>query len=96
VARSADQDRREEFAQEMGFDTYAHYQTAYREHRDYLSDRGFDASVSQLQQMTQFGEEFDPTDNEMTRQELRDWFDEYVGGTEQEFYDWLHDLYINA
>jgi hypothetical protein len=90
---SADQDRRNEFAQEHGFDSYYQYQRSYRETRDAFEERGMEVGVSQIQEATFFAETFDPTDNDLSRQELRDWFDEYVGGSDQDFWDWLGDLY---
>jgi hypothetical protein len=90
---SAAQDRRNEFAAEHGFDSYYQYQQAYREQRDHFIERDMEVGVSEIQEATFFAEAFDPTDNDLSRDELRDWFDEHIGGDEQDFYDWLGDLY---
>lgn len=85
--------RRSEFAREQGYDTYAQYQRAYREIRDRMEERESPWSVEQLQQATAFKETFDPANNVMKEPELRAWFDEYIGGDEDDYWDWLHDLY---
>lgn len=88
------QEQRDALAQEYGYDTYYEYRQAYGETRDHLEGIGIEADRGQILDELEFRDSFDAADSGYTRDELREWFDEhYPDGSDQDFYDWLGDLY---
>lgn len=93
MARSPGQAGRDEYAAEHGFDSYNDFRVARDNIRDEMEERGSDISWEQANTLLDFQQGFDPNNNELSREELREWFYENVMDDEQAFYDWLHEMY---
>jgi len=91
---SRDQDRRNEFAQEQGYDTYAQYQAEYREIRDTQREAGVERDPAEIREMLSFERDFESlSEDERKHDALQEWFYEHFGEDEAAFYAYLHSLY---
>jgi hypothetical protein len=104
----ADQSRRDEFAQEQGYDTYYEYRNAQaqeagwdsysaqragmRDAREAMDEMGVDWDLAERTDYAEFVRDFD--EGVYDRDALRDIFDAYFpDGSDDEFYDWLTLMY---
>lgn len=82
---------RVEAAQERGYDSLYDQTVSRREAREFIEDHGGDPSRENVWAVAEFQYAFD--EGQFDRDSLRDFFDEYIGGSDDDFYDWLAELY---
>lgn len=90
MARS-DYQSRNEAAIERGYDSLYDQTVSRREAREFLEDHGLLENRQQVWDLADFNHAFG--EGEYSRDELRDWYDENIGGDENDFYEWLAELY---
>ena len=83
----AEYERRQELAEERGFGSFYDMRSSLESVRDRYESLDFDDRLT----VAQF--EYDYTDGDMSRDELRAFFDDNIGGDDDAFYDWLQSLY---
>lgn len=84
---------RNEAAIERGYDSLWDQTESRRDAKEFLEDQGIDYSRDDVWAVADFHNDFVPGDYEGRIDELHDFFDEYVGGDDEAFYDWLDSLY---
>lgn len=82
---SAEYERRQEAAEARGFDSFYDQRSAVEDVRDRFGD------IDDALAVAMFENGF--AEGDYDRDSLRDFFDEFIGGDDQDFYDWLEDLY---
>lgn len=89
---SAEYERRDELAQERGFDSF-YEERSYREDaREFLDDRGIDYDRDDVLAYAQFDASF--VEGEWERDDLQEWFFEHFPDADMnDFWDWLDELY---
>jgi hypothetical protein len=87
------QQRREDYADEHGYDSYYELRTARDEYRENMALRGTELDAYEALSLMDFGANFD-IDDMPSREALLDaWHDEFGYDRDDEFYDWLGELY---
>lgn len=85
---SAEYERRQEAAQERGFDSFYDQRSRV--------EGAIDRGVEREDALTVAIFEVGFTEGDYDRDSLRDFFDEFIGGDDQDFYDWLAELYSDT
>ena len=88
---SAEYEARNEAAMERGYDSLYDQTQSRAEAKEWLDDHGVDYDREAVWAVADFHHDF--AEGEWDRDDLRDFFDEYIGGDDQDFYDWLDSLY---
>lgn len=83
----AEYEARNERAQEAGWESFYDM----RQDRESAREMFGDLDREQLGEAAEFLRDFDEGMYDVG--ELRDIFDDYIGGDDQDFYDWLGELY---
>lgn len=87
-------EERNEAAIERGYDSLYDQTRSRAEAKEFLEDRGLYESRSQVWEVADFQHAFG--EGEFSRDDLRDFFDEYIGGSDEDFYEWLAEMYGEA
>lgn len=82
---------RNEAAIERGYDSLYDQTRSRSEAREFLEDSGADFTRADVWAVADFHNDFAAGEWEVS--DLRDFFDEYIGGDDEAFYDWLEGLY---
>lgn len=82
-------ERRSEIAREQGYSSLYDRTQSRAAARDFLDEHGEDYSASRADEMAAFARDHEA--GTLSREELRAWFDAHVGGSEDDFYDWLRE-----
>lgn len=85
---SSEYARRQERAQEAGWESFYAQRVGRTEAR---AELGRDAPAQEVEEYAEFRRDFNEGDYD--RDTLRDFFDDYIGGSDEDFYDWLESLY---
>jgi hypothetical protein len=90
---SAEYERREELAEERGFDSFYEERSARDDAREWFSDHGYDDPTSaEVLEFAQFENGF--VEGDWSRDDLMEYFyDHYDWADEDDFWDWLGELY---
>lgn len=82
---------RNEAAIERGYDSLWDQTSSRAEAKEWLEDHGVDYTRDDVWAVADFHNDFVEGDYDVDT--LRDFFDEYIGGSDEDFYDWLDSLY---
>lgn len=87
-----DQERRDEYAREHGYDSYYEFRQARDDMRQNMIDEGTDTSAAFATELLDFDRSLDVEG--MRRDDLLDaWHDTFGYDADDAFYDWLHAHY---
>lgn len=88
-----DQDRRDEYAAEHGYDTYNDFRNARDALREEMELRGVEVDWRDANTLLDFQNDYDPEMDDWSYDELKDWYYENIGEDEAAFHAWLHEMY---
>lgn len=91
VVASSSYEARNEAAIERGYDSLYDQTRSRSEAKEYLEGLGGDYTRGDVWAVADFGNNF--ADGEWSQSDLREFFDEFIGGDDRDFYDWLESLY---
>lgn len=85
---SSEYAKRQERAQAAGWDSFYAQRVGRAEAR---AELGRDATPQEVEDYAEFRRDF--AEGEYDRATLHEFFDDYIGGSDEDFYDWLEALY---
>lgn len=89
---AAEYEARQARAEAAGWDSFYAQREGRREAREFLDDRGIDYDASTVELQAEFMRDF--AEDAYDRDSLYDiFFDWWPDADEQDFWDWLHELY---
>ena len=90
---SRDQERRDEYAAEHGFDSYYEMREAIAERREHAEQAGIELDAYDARDQLDWQRDIDVENTSFD--DLRDLFFEQWGEDYDAFYEWLHSYYEN-